>query len=155
MPRSHRLSFYASFFFGILIVLASLYGFQLLRGRPGLPAGIDSAVIVRFDGLAIRPSDLELVLTGRAIGEPVTIEVRSGAGIETRRVRIVPFYSKVPFPTILLVIGLMGYLIGFLVLLFCWEDPKARILYWLSAVFSSCVIIDPSAIERIATLAEW
>ncbi len=144
MADTKRASFYISLFSGIFIVLASLYGFQLIRSRPGFPAGIKNADIVRIDGLEIRaPSrDLELVLAGKAIGDWATVEVRSGSVTETLSVQIIPFYSKVPFPTILLVIGLLGYLIGFLALLFRWEDPKARILYWLATVFSSCVIIN-------------
>ncbi len=50
MASTRRASFYISLFLGILIVLASLYGFQLLRGRPGLPARIKNADIVRVDG---------------------------------------------------------------------------------------------------------
>ncbi len=143
MPRTRRVPFYLSLISGLLIVLASLYGFQLLRSRPGLPDGIRNADIVRIDGYEIgAPSDLELVLAGKAIGERTTIQVRRGAGTETLRVQIIAYYSKVPFPTIYLVIGLLSFLVGFLVLLFRWEDKKARILYWLAAVFSLCVIVN-------------
>jgi signal transduction histidine kinase len=149
MPSTRRAPFYLSLLAGILIVLASVYGFHLLRSRPGLPEGIEDADIIRIDGLEIRGPggsprrncDLELALAGKTIGDGVTIQVRRGADTETLRAQIIPFYSKVPFPTIYLVIGVLSFLIGFLALVFRWEDPKARILYWLAAVFSLCVIV--------------
>lgn len=58
------------------------------------------------------------------------------------RIRPSPdFYSKVPFPTIYLVIGLLSAFISFVVILFRWEDREARSLYWLGIVFSLCVIV--------------
>lgn len=143
MAGTRRAPFYISLAAGILIVLASLYGFSLLRGRPGLPAGIEPGDIVRIEGQEVRaPSDLELALAGRAIGERLTVEVRRGADVETLGVELIPFYSRVPFPMIYLVIGLLCFLVGFLVLVFRWEDPKARILYWLASAFSLCVIVN-------------
>jgi len=143
MASTRRAPFYLSLFLGILIVLASVHGFQLLRGRPGLPAGIKGTDIIGIDDVEIGgPSDLELVLARKTIGEWTTILVRRGPDIETLRAQIIPFYSKVPFPTIYLIIGLLSLLLGFLVFLFRWEDRKARILYWLGLVFSLCVIVN-------------
>jgi hypothetical protein len=79
MASTRRAPFYLSLFSGILIVLASVYGFHLLRSRPGLPGGIKDADIIRIDDHEIvAPSDLELVLAKKAIGEPTTVQVRRG-----------------------------------------------------------------------------
>jgi signal transduction histidine kinase len=134
--------FYLSLFLGIFTVLISFYGFSLLRSRPGLPEGIDDAEVTRMDEFEIeKPSDLELVLAKKNIGEWVTLQIRKGSLFETRRDQIIPFYSRVPFPTIYLLIGLLSYLIGFLALAFRWQDRKARILYWLAIVFSLPLIV--------------
>lgn len=113
--------FYLSLFLGTFTVLISFYGFSLLRSRPGLPEGIDDAEVTRMDEFEIeKPSDLELVLVlaQKNIGEWVTLQIRKGSLFETRRDQIIPFYSRVPFPTIYLLIGLLSYLIGFLALAF-------------------------------------
>jgi signal transduction histidine kinase len=142
MSDSRRITFYLSLSLGILTVLASFYGFHLLRSRPGLPKGIHDSEIVKIDQYKIdKPSDLELVLAQKSIGEWVTVDLRHGSSSETRRAQIIPFYSKVPFPTIYLLIGLLSYLIGFLALAFRWGDIKARILYWLALTFSLPLIV--------------
>jgi len=41
------------------------------------------------------------------------------------------FLQQSAFPLIYLFIGLACYLVGFTVFLLRWEDPKARLLYWL------------------------
>jgi signal transduction histidine kinase len=143
MSGSRPIVFYLSLSLGIFTVLTSLYGFHLLRSRPGLPEGIDDSEIVQIDQYRIdKPkSDLELVLAQKRIGEWVTVQLRHGVSSETRKTQIIPFYSQVPFPTIYLLIGLFSYLIGFLALAFRWEDARARILYLLALAFSLPLIV--------------
>jgi signal transduction histidine kinase len=143
MASTKKAPFYLSLCVGIFIVLASVYGFQLLRSRPGLPVGIKATDIIRIDDVKIGgASDLELVLARKTIGEWTIVQARKGSDVETFQVQIIPFYSKVPFPTIYLVIGLLSFLVSFLVFIFRWQDRKARILYWLALVFSLSVIVN-------------
>ena len=142
MPKARPLAFRFSFWAGIFAVLVSIYGFHLLRSRPGLPRGIDPWDVVRLDQFGIvEPSDLELALAKKTIGERTTLTVRRGSSTETLAIEIVPFYSNVPFPTIYLLIGFLGYLIGYLALGFRWEERRARILYWLALSFSLPLIV--------------
>jgi signal transduction histidine kinase len=127
---------------GLVLVGLSLYGFFLLRSRPGLPMGIQTANLVQIDDYEIeRLKDVEFVLTQKKVGDWATFTVRRDRKIESRRAQIIPFYSKVPFPLIYLFIGLACYLIGFSVFLLKWEDRKARLLYWLALVFAYPLII--------------
>ena len=142
MSQRKKPSFYLSLVFGILVVLISLYGFSLLRGRPGLPEGIRDSEVTRMDETGIkRLSDLELVLAKKNIGDWTTLRVRRGPLQESIRAQLIAFYSRVPFPTIYLITGLLSYLIGFLALGFRWDDLKARILYWLALAFSLPLIV--------------
>ena len=127
---------------GLTLAALSLYGFILLRSRPGLPDGIQAGDLVRIDTFDIqKPKDIEFVLAQKKIGDAAIFALRRDGAIETARLRIIPFYSKVPFPLIFLFIGLFCYLIGFTVFILRWQDPKARLLYWLALVFAYPLII--------------
>jgi len=127
---------------GLVLAALSLYGFFLLRSRPGLPDGIQAQDLVRIDDVEIRkPKDVEFVLTQKKIGDWATFAFRRGGSVETVRAVIIAFYSEVPFPLIYLFIGLSCYLIGFTVFILRWEDPKARLLYWLALIFAYPLII--------------
>jgi len=127
---------------GLVLAGLSLYGFFLLRSRPGLPEGIQATSVIRVDDVDIeRLKDIEFVLTQKKVGDWATFTVRRDGNVESRRAQIIPFYSKVPFPLIYLFIGLACYLIGFTVFLLKWKDPKARLLYWLALVFAYPLIV--------------
>jgi signal transduction histidine kinase len=127
---------------GLVLAGLSLSGFFLLRSRPGLPEGIQTTALVRIDDVEIeRPKDLEFVLAQKKVGDWATFTVRRDGNVESRRAQIIAFYSKVPFPLIYLFIGLACYLIGFTVFMLKWEDPKARLLYWLALVFAYPLIV--------------
>jgi signal transduction histidine kinase len=127
---------------GLVLAGLSLYGFVLLRSRPGLPEGISGKDLIRIDNIEIqKPIDIQLVLTQKRVGDWAAFIVRRDGNVESRRAQIIAFYSKVPFPLIFLVIGLACYLIGFMVFLLKWEDPKARLLYWLAVVFAYPLIV--------------
>jgi signal transduction histidine kinase len=127
---------------GLILAALSLYGFFLLRSRPGLPDGIQAQDLVRVDDIEIqKPKDLEFVLTQKKIGEWATFVLRRNGSVESVRGQFIGFYSKVSFPLIYLFIGLSCYLIGFTVFILRWEDPKARLLYWLALIFAYPLIV--------------
>ena len=127
---------------GLILAALSLYGFFLLRSRPGLPDGIQARDLVRVDDVKIKkPKDVEFVLTQKKIGDWATFSLRRGGDVESVRAQITAFYSTVPFPLIYLFIGLFCYLIGFTVFILRWEDPKARLLFWLAIVFAYPLIL--------------
>ncbi len=142
MAKKRTRRFILPLVIGFILVAMSLYGFTLLRSRPGLPVGIMPQDVVRIDDTEIQhPKDIEFVLIQKRIGDWADIELRRGGEAESVRVQLIAFYSGVPFPLIFLLIGLLGYLVGFTVFLLKWEDAKARILYWLAVVFSYSSII--------------
>ena len=127
---------------GLVLAGLSLYGFFLLRSRPGLPEGIESKALIRIDDLGIESKkDIEFFLTQKKVGDWAVFTIRRDGNVESRRAQIIAFYSKVPFPLIYLFIGLACYLVGFTVFLLRWEDPKARLLYWLALVFAYPLIV--------------
>jgi signal transduction histidine kinase len=127
---------------GLALAGLSLYGFFLLRSRPGLPEGIPPASLIRVDDIEISSrADVEFALTQKKIGDWAVLTVRRDGSVETSRGRIIAHYSTVPFPLIYLFIGLACYLIGFTVFVMRWQDPKARLLYWAALVFAYPLIV--------------
>jgi hypothetical protein len=127
---------------GLILAALSLYGFFLLRSRPGLPDGIQAQDLVRVDDIEIqKPKDIEFVLAQKKIDDSATFVLRRNGSVESVRAQFIGFYSKVPFPLIYLFIGLSCYLIGFTVFILRWEDPKARLLYWLALIFAYPLIV--------------
>jgi hypothetical protein len=142
MPDTKTRSFVLSFLAGLMLAGLSLYGFILLRSRPGLPDGINIQELVRIDDVEIQsPKDIEFVLTRKRIGDWLDFEIRREGDIEFVRAQVIAFYSKVPFPLIYLFIGLFCYLIGFTVFALKWEDSRARVLHWLAVVFAYSLIV--------------
>jgi signal transduction histidine kinase len=142
MADTKTRSFVLSLIAGLILAGLSLYGFILLRSRPGLPDGINIQELVRIDDFEIQgPKDIEFVLTRKHIGDWLDFEIRREGDIEFVRAQVIAFYSKVPFPLIFLFIGLFCYLIGFTVFLLKWEDSRARVLYRLAVVFAYSLIV--------------
>ena len=140
LPASVSLSVLA----GLVLAGLSLYGFFLLRSRPGLPEGIPAKppALVRIDDIEIeKPKDVEFALTQKKIGDWATFTLRRDGHVESRSAQVIAFYSQAPFPLIYLFIGLACYLIGFTVLLLKWEDSRARLLYWLALAFAYLLIV--------------
>jgi signal transduction histidine kinase len=142
MDEKRTRSFVLPLLAGLILASLSLCGFILLRSRPGLPDGIRAQDLVRIDDVQIEnPKDVEFVLIQKRIGDWADFELRRGGAIESVHAQLIAFYSKVPFPLIYLFIGLFCYLIGLTVFLLKWDDPKARVLYWLAVVFAYSLIV--------------
>jgi signal transduction histidine kinase len=140
MRKSARVFYIAS---GSAFVLISLYGFLLLRARPGIPGSLRGREILRIDGVGINATKaLDFVLSGKRIGDEAEFITRSAGRTETTRARLVAFYSQASFPFIFLVIGVFGFLIGASVLLLKPEDARARIFFWAAFCFSASLIIN-------------
>ena len=135
-------SFYLSILAGIFIAALSIYGFFLLRTRPGLPANIKAKDLVQIDDIRINKlGNIEFVLTLRKIGDWGTFIIRKDGSVETIKAQFIAFYSTVPFPLIYLFSGVFCMLIGFVVAIHRWEDHDARILYWLALIFAFLLIV--------------
>jgi signal transduction histidine kinase len=125
---------------GLFIVVVSLYGFINLRGRAGLPPSYRPESILRIDTFDIRNGrDVEFVLSGKRIGDPVEITLKAAGGREAVQTRLVAYYSQAPLA--FLVIAGIGFLIGFLVFALRSEDRRARIFYCATLAFSSSVLV--------------
>ncbi len=134
---------------GAVVVLITAYGFINLQHRPGIagfrshpimPKDPELPAIVSLEGVRIQtPRDVEFIISRKAIGDVVTYERRTPAGVETVRAPLIRFY-EVALP-IFLAIGVLGFLIGFLVFFLKWQDQQGRIFYWATVAFSAAVII--------------
>jgi len=132
-----RLSVF-SIFFGLLSVAVALYGFWLLRERPGLPSGIKVENLVRIDSFEVRDDrDIEFIMSRKRIGAQARTALRGEGGrVSEKEILFVPYYSRVSFPVIYLAIGLFCLVLGFFVLLRRPGEPRARIFYWVALAFT-------------------
>ncbi len=147
-PELKKLSFILSLFVGLGVMIVSVYGFSLLRYRPGIPKDIDrqwdskSLQVVRIDNFDIKEKrDLEFVLRDKKIGDPAEFYLKTAGNIEKKIALIVPYYDPASFPLIYFVIGLCCLIIGIGVFWRRPEDLKARIFYWTMLAFAPAVII--------------
>jgi len=143
-----KISFLLSLAGGFFIILISIYGFSLLRQRPGLPPEIkvliqkEDARLIQIDDTRIeRKMDEEFILSQKAIGEQSTFLIEIDGKIEEREAEFVYYYSQSFFPLIYLLIGILCFIIAIVVFLLRSEDARARIYYWTSFAFASAVII--------------
>lgn len=145
-----RYGFFLSLLTGFIIILISVYGFFLLRQRPGFSYDMkeklgrrDITRRVQIDDLDFeRLQDLEFILSQKTIGDEVTLSFESGGKREKQNVRLVAYYAETPYlPFIYLFSGLFCFIIGIAVFLLRSEDAMARIFYWASFAFSAPIII--------------
>lgn len=152
-----RLSFFLRLAAGGVVLGLSLFGFANLLRRPDIPwadlaraAGIPrenlASALVRADGVEVRDpgneTDLFFVAARHAIGDELEFVFRHGGREAVVRGRLVAHYVRETFPLVFLLTGLAGFLIGFGVLFLRPDDPRARIFFWLSIVFSAAVMIN-------------
>ncbi len=141
MPAKKGL-FVLSLIAGLAILVINIYGFVLLRSRPGLPKEYKSMNIVRLDDVEIRSSpEIAFLLTRKTLHDPVTLVVKNGEDTKIVETTIVPYYRFGPYLITYLLVGLFAVAVGTACFLLKREDPKARIYYWLSLAFASPVIL--------------
>ena len=140
-----KIHFFLSLFGGFIIILISIYGFFLLRQRPGLPPEIKEKeeYLIQIDNTEVEQLiDLEFIFTHKTIGEWSIFYLKVDDKIVKKEARIVSHYAQAPFPLIYLLIGFFCFIIGIVVFLLRAEDTRARIFYWVSFAFASPLIIN-------------
>lgn len=138
-----KTSFFLYLVSGLTIAVISVYGFLLLRDRPGIPVELQGRTFVRVNGVGIETKkDLDFALSGKRIGDMTAFVVGAGSGAEEVRARLEPFYSSAPFPLIFFLIGACGFAIGVMVFVLRPGDPRALIFYWAALCFSSSLIVN-------------
>ncbi|MGD2245037.1 MAG: ATP-binding protein [Candidatus Aminicenantes bacterium] len=145
-----RIHFFLSLLAGFVIILVSIYGFFLLRQRPGLPPvmfkslvkKIEAGELVRIQGVEIQKlkMDLEFLVSQKAIGDSVTIILEDEGISEKQEVKLVSFYDR-SLPLYYLLIGFFCFLTGIVVFLLRSDDRRAWTYYWASFAFGSAIII--------------
>jgi len=137
-----KFSFLLSLFVGLIVIVISIYGFFLLRDRPGIPKDIEKHQIVRIDGFDIQAKrDEDFVLRNKKIGNQAEFYLKTDAKIEKKVIPIVAYYTRTSFPVIYFIIGLCCLSIGIAVFSLRSQDLKARIFYWTMLAFAPAVII--------------
>jgi len=137
-----KFSFILSLFVGLIVIIISVYGFSLLRDRPGIPKEIERHQIVRIDGFNIQAKrDEDFVLKNKKIGDPVEFYLKTDGKIEKKVMPIVAYYTRTSFPIIYFIIGLCCLSIGIAVFWLRPQDLKARTFYWTMLAFAPAVII--------------
>jgi len=139
--------FFFYLFVGLIIFLISIYGFFLLRQRPGLPlpTGVDYGFVEQIDGVKTEGKlDREFMLSRKTIGEQVTFHIKVNDTIKKREGQIIPYYSgpQAAYPLIYFLIALFCLAVAILVFFLRAEDSRARIYYWASLALSSSLIIN-------------
>ena len=144
-----RAPFYLTVLFGLAVVFLSVLGFVNMlqrpgvlgfRNRPALPKSASEPAILSIDGIPLQDSrDIDFILSQKAIGDQVTYELRTAKGVETVRTRLVRYYEAAP--PVFLTIGILGFIIGFLVFFLRSRDRQARIFYYATLAFGPAVMI--------------
>jgi hypothetical protein len=141
--RPGRAAVFLSSAAGVVVVAVSVFGFTLLRKRPGLPEGVEPSAVVRMDGIDIRtPGDLDFLLSRRGVGGESRVVLRRDGVEGPAVVRLVPFYSRLPYPVLFFAGGLAIFLLGFLVLGLKSGDARARIFFWMALSFAAAFVIN-------------
>jgi signal transduction histidine kinase len=145
-----RIPFFLSLFAGFVVILVTVYGFSLLRQRPGLPPEmfkslekkIKEGELVRIQNVEIQnlKMDLEFLISQKAIGDYATVVLEDDGKLGEQEVKLVPFYDK-PFPLIYLLIGFFCFITGTTVFLLRSADRRARTYYCASFAFGSAIAI--------------
>lgn len=149
-----RIPFFLSLSAGFVAILISVYGFTLLRQRPGLAPDVKKPIydrkirLERVDEFEIRDYtnntelklDLEFVMSQRKIGERVDLILEDAGNLEKRQVVLVPFYDK-PIPFLSLFIGLFCFMTGLVVFLMRSDNRRAQTYYWASCALGSAIVI--------------
>jgi hypothetical protein len=93
---------------GLVIVGTSVFGFILLRQRPGVPREIARQNLVRIDHVDLESiGDEKFALAGKRIGMPADFYVRTSDG-SFRKITasLVPYFGRTAIPWIYLAVGL-------------------------------------------------
>ena len=145
-----RTLFFISLFAGFVIILVSVYGFFLLRQRPGLPPEmfkslekkIEEGELVRIQGVEIQnlKMDLEFLKIQKAIGDHVTLVLEDDGKSQKQDVKLVLFYDR-SLPLYYLLSGLFCFITGIVVFLLRSDDRRAWTYYWMSFAFGSAIVI--------------
>ncbi len=145
-----RIIFFLSLFAGFVIILVSIYGFFLLRQRPGLPLDvfkslekkIEEGELVQIQGVEIQnlKMDLEFLAIQKDIGDSVTIILDEEGILEKQEVQLVPFYDR-SLPLYYLLVGLFCFISGTVVFLLRSGDRRVRTYYWASFALGSATAI--------------
>ena len=133
---------------GFVIVLAGLYGFFLLSGRPDLAEPYDDehpanrARITSMDGASLESaSDIEFFLWNKSVGQSASMEVREDGGkTASITVRIIPYYRDSSL-FIDLFIAVFSWGLGFSALLYKRNDRLVRVFFWLCLAFGFSVAV--------------
>jgi len=132
--------FFLAVFAGVIVVVISICGFVNLSARPGIPRQYPLKSILQVDSTDIHDvRDVDFVLSRKKIGDPVDIVLKAAGGTEAVRTNLVRFYSG--FPLIFLLIGGLGFIIGFGVFFLRPGDQRARIFYCATLAFGAAVMI--------------
>jgi signal transduction histidine kinase len=138
----NKFSLILSLLVGVVIIIVCVYGFSLLRDRPGIPKDIERHQIVRIDGFDIQVQrDEDFVLRNKKIGDLTEFYLKTNGRIEKKVLPTVPYYAGASFPLIYFIIGLCCLFIGIAVFWLRPQDLKARIFYWTMLAFAPAVII--------------
>ncbi|UCE20744.1 MAG: GHKL domain-containing protein [Candidatus Aminicenantes bacterium] len=145
-----RIPFFLSLFAGFLIILVSVYGFFLLRQRPGIPLDmykslekkVEEGELVRIQGVEIQnlKMDLEFLASQKTIGDTVEIVLADEGIPEKQEVKLVPFYDS-SLPLYYLLVGLFCFISGTVVFLLRSDDRRARTYYWAFFALGSATAI--------------
>jgi signal transduction histidine kinase len=151
-----RGGFFLSLAAGTALCVLSIFGFALLRLRPGLPAGVERSEVVRVDETPIeRLDELPFVLSGKSVGDPLTVVTAGPGGRASRTVTLIPYYSRARLPYVYLVIGLINFAVGFIVILLKPRLPLARIFFWAAASFAFAIVVSGEFYCRTRSPSSW
>ncbi len=128
---------------GAAILAVSLYGYILLRNRPGLP--VEPARVLAVDGVRIVPGsaiDATYLLRTKKPGAPLHLTIRGDGGDEADlEVEVAAYYGDGSIPLLFLIIGGIIAALGWTTLLLRPRDARARMFFWTCAAFTLTIVV--------------
>ena len=128
---------------GAVILAVSVYGFFLLRDRPGLPVPSDTVLAV--DGVRVQPGsavDITYLLRAKKAGDPLRLTVRDGDGREAEiQAQADAYYPGGRIPLLFLIIGGVIAGLGTATLLLRPADAQARMFFWSCLAFALATVV--------------
>jgi len=128
---------------GFIVLSLCIYGYHLLRLRPGVPPSVPENALLRIGDVEISSGqDRDAALVGKEIGDLAVFEMRDADGtVRTITAPVVSYFAATPFPLLFLLIGLFCIAIGTATFVLKPADIRARLFYVLTLVFGAGQII--------------